>query len=457
MSVKMHAMAIGILSLTSMVAHATLNISIPRGEKTVSFRSPRGQNEICVIPKHYPGIQYKNRSLKKEQEFCSYSFYDVNGSEAAAGMNPLAICAKTNSTNPAVNLFEVRAGQSKRSVEAANCAGAKKAGKYKNSTSCSYTPAILAYYHVSQILGGIGRVPTAVLRTMDRNTHLEIAQDGLANTRKGDLINTTWSGLHSILTQGLSSSRKDLIFTQDGQQSYGAFIENPNNEVFYRALFNAGSDRAAAFRDGNAVYRLVRDQRPLSQIVSATWNQENLQKLYAMRDTTEFIVLDHILNQQDRFGNIAAQPRITYFKKNKSGAWKLALESKMEDYTKDLQEGSVDTSRAPITVSSMILKDNDCGVSKTNVVKAAGLLRHVAHMSAETYQKIMQLHGSIQANKAFFTTELLFTERDFQSVSANLTEAVQILKTNCRSGALKLDLNLDEYLSTGRTTAASCE
>lgn len=440
-------------------APAALNPTLERGERNVYLTSPGGVQEVCVMPRHYPGVRYQDEFLRSEEKLCSYSFYDVSEGDLAAGFESVATCAKTNSTNPGVDIFFVNLarGQSKASIEAARCEGADKIMKYKNSTSCSYTPSILGYYHMSQILGGIGRVPPSVLRTMDRNTHLALARQGVARTRPADLIHKTWSGLLSILTAGAASSKKDLVLTEDARQSYGALIQNPSDEVMYRALFNSGADRAAAFRDNNAYFRLVRDRRPLSQLVSASWTQDNVQKLFAMRDVTEFIVLDHILDQQDRFGNIAAQQRLVYFKKQDDGSIGLTLEKSLGDYQRDLQAGVGDNSKAPVTISSMLLKDNDCGVSKSNVVKAAGLLRLVAHMSSQTYHKLLALQGSVVANKSFFTENLLFTETDYREMVANLNDAVNILKTNCRSGALQLDLNLEEYLSTGRSTAGSCE
>lgn len=451
-------LVLGVLTL-SMTAQATLTPTLERGERNLYFQSPGGVQEVCVIPQHYPGINYKNKDLEKEQKLCSYSFYDLSAGDQAAGREAVAICAKTNSTNPGVDIFKVdtAAGQTKASVEAARCEGAKKISKYKNSTSCSYTPSIISYYHVSQILGGIGRVPPAVLRTMDRDTHLTIARQGVSRTRQGDLINTTWRGLLSILTEGLSSSRKDLVLSDDGRQSYGALTDNVRGEEFYTELFNNGTDRAAAFRDRNAMFALVKNPAPLEQIVPAAWNQATLQRLYAMRDITEFIVLDHILDQQDRFGNIAYQPRLTYFKRQDDGSVELTLEKEMADYERDVAAGIGDNSKAPITIKSMILKDNDCGVSKTNVVKNAGLLRLVRHMSTKTYRKLLDFQASVTANRSFFTSNLVFTNADYNEMVANINDAVNILKTNCRSGALKLDLNLDEYLSTGRTTPGSCE
>jgi hypothetical protein len=446
--------------IASQSALATLTPTIERGEKNVYYTSPRGIQEVCVIPAKYPGAKYSHKDLKKEQELCNYTFYPTSATEEAEHKQTVALCAKTNSTNPAVNIYEIDTGkgETQASIEKNDCDDADKIGKYKNSTSCSYTPSILAYYHVSRALGGIGNVPVSVLRSMDIETHKSLAKEGLKNTKSGELINQTWAGLNSILNQGLAHSKKDLVLTDDGQQSYGAFIVNPNGEAMYKELFNSGADRAAAFRDQNALFKLVKDSRSLSDIVTSDWNQGNVQKLFAMRDITEFILLDHILDQQDRFGNIAYQTQSVYMGKDKAEDTSFEVKSslKQKDVEKDKSEGLVDNSKPVLQVKQMTLKDNDCGVSKSNVVKQAQLLSYVRHMNPKTYKRLLELQKSVVENKKFFISNLMFTGKDFDEMVANINDAVKTLKGNCESGKLRLDLDIETYLETGKPSTGSC-
>jgi hypothetical protein len=449
------------LLLASTQVFATMTPTFERGEKNIYHTSPRGLQEVCVIPAKYPGAKYSKKDKKAELELCNTSFYEVSETQVAEGKTTAALCAKTNSTNPAVNIYELnlKIGQTKADVEKSKCSGAEKLAKYKNSTSCSYTPGIVGYYHLSRILGRIGRVPVSVLRSMDIETHKVLANQGVRNTKTGELINTTWSGLLDILNTGLNSKRKDLVLTDDGQQSYGAVIVNPNKEEFYGDLFSKGTDRAIAFRDGNSLFGLVKDRRSLDQILSNRWEQSSVQKLVQMKDITEFILLDHIMDQQDRFGNIAFQPATVYFTKDKieDQEYEVEVAHKEKEYEKDLKAGLVDQTRKPITIKSMILKDNDCSVSKTNVVKSAALLSRIAHMNPKTYKKLLKFQASLSENKKFFTANLMFTANDFDEMVANVNDAVKILKTNCQSGALKLDLDIDQYLETGRLSEGTCE
>jgi len=448
--------------LSSISAQATLTPTIERGDKNIYFTSPRGVQEVCVIPKHYDNAKYSKKDLKTEQELCSYSFYKLSEAEKNTGLNEAAICAKLNSTNPGINIFETSDELTKEYLEGNGCKDkeSKKIGKYKNSTSCSYTPSIIGYYHVSRILGGIGRVPPAVLRSMDIKTHLKIASDGTSKTKSGDLINQTWSSLKNFLSAGLNGTKKDVLLTDDGEQSYGAFTTNPKKEEFYGEFFTKGPDRAIAFRENNSIFKLVKKQQPLNTFVGSDWNQQNVQTLMQMNDMTEFILLDHLLDQQDRFGNIAYQYKYAYLKHDTEDTADIDFEIdglKKEDYDKDKSKGLVVADKTPLLVKSMILKDNDCGVSKTNVVKQAQLLKHIAHMNPKTYQKLLEFQKSILENKKFFTSNLMFTNTDYNELVANVNDAVHILKTNCNSGALRLDLNIKKYLTTGEISSGSCE
>ncbi|MFZ3229258.1 MAG: hypothetical protein WA160_03550 [Pseudobdellovibrio sp.] len=448
------------MTVFTQLAFATLTPTLERGEKNIYFDSPNGVKEVCVLPKHYPDVKYNKKDLNKEIELCSYSFYDsISAEEVAAGKSTVAMCAKENSTNPAINIYGLAKDLTKESLELADCKSddAVKIGKYKNSTSCSYTPSILGYYHVSRILGGIGRVPPSVLRTMDIQTHVRLAEIGVNKTRSEALIHTTWNSLLFSLKAGLSSSKKDLLMTDDGRQSYGVFIVNPKKEMFYKELFSAGEDRAEAFELKNIAFGMLKNQSPISSIVKNQWTAENIQKLLIMRDTSEFILLDHLLDQQDRFGNIAYQDRFVYRKKNSDTEMaELEFANDISDFTQDKSSGNT-ADLAPLKIKSMILKDNDCGVSKVNLIKNAGLLKLVAHMNPKTYKRVMQFQRSIADNKTFFTSNLLFTQADYEGLVDNLNDAASILTSNCKSGLLKLDLDIETYLTSGSVTAASCE
>ena len=138
---------------------AALNTSTPRGEQIIKIPvANSSQAEICVIPKKYPNAVYSGKDLQREQELCGL-----------VAVQPVALCPKLKSTNPAVEFFSLPEGASASQIESKMCSNeaSKKLAKYKGSISCSYTPSLLAYYHISRILGNVVQVPPVVIRTMN--------------------------------------------------------------------------------------------------------------------------------------------------------------------------------------------------------------------------------------------------------------------------------------------------
>ena len=398
--------------------------------------------ELCVIPAHFTEGKYSKKDVARESELCAYSI-DQN----------VAACGKTNSTNPGVN-FESSDTASIGEMTRANCEieDAKKLAKYKNSTSCSYTPSLLSYYHVSRMLGNIANVPVAVLRTMDLDRHKEIATRTMGTIKDHDsLIYKTWTGLKGILDKGSSSSKADLIFVEGFQQTYGALQRNPRGEEFYTEFFNRGTDRAVAFRDNNPIYKnLIKKTLDVDRQLNA----ENVQKFVQLKDAGEMILLDYILNQQDRFGNAHYKDHYYYSTTSKKdGSFKLKNESDLADVPEELRAGA-------LTIKQLMLKDNDCGVTKDNKAKKAGLLDPIAHMDPSTYKRLLELNATLEDAdiKDLFVRGMQFTEDDFKSVAANIHEATQKLQASCKSGKLALDLDIDLYFSSEPLpTAYTCD
>lgn len=423
-------------------AFATVTPDYPRGESIVSHEVNGRKSEVCVIPKHLPTGKYSKKDAENEKELCDWNI----------GVN-VAACAKENSTNPGVLFLSppknVSVADLTANCEIKNSDGesADKEAKYKLSTSCSYAPSLLAYYHMSRALGNIVNVPPAVLRTLDLERHIALAKRAIRETPADDIINKTWRGLLSNLEAGSSSSKADLLFTDNYDQSYGALQKNPKKESFYKEFFNSGEDRVAAFRDRNPIYKALINP---ALRVERDFVQKNVQAMLQLRDASDMILLDTILGQQDRFGNIHAYKRY-YYIVTEDGK----VNVKSEKDKKDIPEGIT-----AVEVKEMILKDNDCGVAKENRIRDAGLLDKVSHISPSTYKNLMALNKIIdqEDTKKLFTKGFVFTETDFKVVSRNLREAAKMLKEACAAGRLKLDLSLDKHFSTeALPTRFDCE
>ena len=188
---------------------------------------------------------------------------------------------------------------------------------------------------------------------------------------------------------------------------------------------------------------LARNQ-DISGLVGRTCTAENVQKMVQLRDASDLIVIDTLMNQQDRFGNV--HYRETYYYRdradpNPDGSPKLKSNRKLTP-EQVAQSGA-------LQVKTLLLKDNDCGVSKTNVARQAGLIDRVAHIDPDTYRRLLQFDATADspATRDFFFQELLFTSADYTSVRNNLRQLVTKLHQGCAQGRVKLDLDLQAHFS----------
>jgi hypothetical protein len=451
MKTSIHFIRILLLSFASIdseFAHATLTAHLQRGEKIVEHPVPGRNAEVCVIPKHFVGADYADKDAKVEEELCSI---EVN--------TDAAVCPKMNSTNPGLDIYSIPPGFTPKQIEAADCkvANAKKIAKYKLSTSCSYSPAILGYYHLSRILGRITNVSPAVLRTFDLQNHIALGRIALAKTAPSTLIHQTWSSLMAQLTAGIKSSRRDFLLTDDFTQSYGALSLNPTKEEFYKEFFNSGANnvaRAVNFRDKNPIVALLARNADVSTFVGRSFTAENIQKMVQLKDAADLIVIDTLMNQQDRFGNIHYIQSYYYLdtkELNQDGSASLKSSTKLTP-----QEA---TQVGAVQVKEMLLKDNDCGVAKQNIAKQTGLADHISHIDPNTYLRLLQLDaaGDSAATKEFFLQGLVFTANDYVSVRKNLKDLANTLHQACLKGRLKLDLDLRVHFSKQEIKAQRCD
>jgi len=422
-------------------ALATMDPSELKGVEIRSLEVPGRRPELCVIPLHIPGVKYKKKDSAHEDLLCSLNI-DVTA----------ATCAKTNSTNPGVNFFTSETLTPEQLI-AAECEAedSKKQAKYKLSTSCSYTPSLLAYYHVSRALGNVLNVPLAVIRTMDIDRHRSIAKKALSLIgNKEELIYKTWSSLKSALDAGKESKRADLLFVDGYEQSYGALQRNPRGEEKYPEFYNGGADqpaRAANFKKKSPIYK---DLISSTNKVPREFNQENVQRFVQMRDAADMILIDTILSQQDRFGNVAAEIKY-YYAGKKDGVFQVKSD--------DQDELPAKVKDVAFAIKEVMLKDNDCGIVKSNTLKDAKLLQGVAHMSPQTYKNLLLFQQFMNTNEAheYFEHEILATDHDIRAIQRNLNDAVELLQERCKDGDLKLDLDLDIYFSGAELpTSYSC-
>jgi hypothetical protein len=435
-----------------------LDVRDLKGEKATSFFSTRGVEEKCVVPTKWPGGYYTDKDKKQEGKLCEQDFY-----------KNVATCPKYNSTNPGILIIEPTEKYSREAINASNCdtdaMGLKTESKFKQSLSCSYTPSIIAYYHFSRLLGGAGRVPVNVVRTMDIATHRELSNKANAKSLSG-VIDQTWRSFQDVHN---NPGRYPKVIDSTRSQVYGALVSNIKGENIYSEV--------NGFGDYETRYPRFMKQRPflnvastqsLTQIAGSNSFQKVAPLAVQMKDVSDMILLDTLLNQQDRIGNIHF--KFVWYIQDAStpGSWlteksdaKVVINkaTRARETVIPTEEKATMTAKNAVLVKEMYLKDNDCGVAKTNMMRQNSALEAVRHMSYKTYSHFMGLAKAIPMNvtRDFLYREFLFDEEDYEKVYANAKKAKEILYGNCKSGALKFDIDLEDYTAGATPSAKSCD
>lgn len=426
--------------LAPMLAQATLTPNMPgRGAEKIAL----DRGELCFIPNRLEGSKFSKKDLERERDLCGMNIGTSN-----------AVCGKTESTNPALEFFEVPEGMTAAQIQAKNCFVQKPGGekgdntfkklaKYKSSTSCSYTPSLLAYYQVSRFLGNINQVPPAVLRTVEAETHKAIGSKAEATIKdKASLIAQTWAGILSILTKKQAHAKSTNVFTDDYKYSFGALQMNPSKEEKYSEMYNGGSDqptRTANFKAKNTTYARLTNA---AAIKSLNWSEANAQEVLKMQNVADMILMDTMLSQQDRLGNLHYTMEAYGIVKDASGKTKV---DKLDSLSKkDIAAGKTYPA-GTLMLKKMMMKDNDCGVTKENHLKNGKLLEGLKHFNPETFEKLLKLYKLINTaeGQAFFKLETGMTATDITTFKTNVAHSVNVLVNTCKAGQLSLDLDLD--------------
>ncbi len=408
-------------------------------------------NEKCWSAKPILKSAADSKKLKEEQELCAMDFYSEQYS----------ICPKLNSTFPGVLVIKRPETMTDGQFKAQYCARldsakeaklAKVEAKFKQTTSCSHASSPVAYYRIAEFLGGI-KVPTAVFRTMDKQKHLEVTKTANALLKgRSDLIAQTW---RRFLTLHANPAQFPGVF-QDGDV-FGALSENIKGEFKFRAVSGMGDyeTRYQRFMKQPA-FLAVSSGEAVAKLAGGTDFKKLAQTVTVMKDVSNMVLIDYMLNQADRIGNIHFKYKLYKLENGR------VVESKSE------AEIDIDTNKETIPVAEQqrikdgevlvretILKDNDCGVSKSNEMRRHKILERVRHMSAKNYRQTLKLAEFIKSEEGtnYLRTELRIPlniingDESVAGIKNNIIQAAKIIKANCESGVLKLDLNLEKLLA----------
>lgn len=422
------------------------------GLKRTVYQSPQGISELCATPRKWAGATYTDSDSKKEDTLCKYDFYATVG-----------ICPKYSSTNPGLMIIEPDARFSKQAIDASDCdlkkLGLKTDAKFKQSITCSYTPSILGYYHLSRILGDVGRVPVSVFRSIDIKTHkaqTTKAMNYLRNTKLA--IKDSWAMLERVHA---NPQNYPNLVERSGTQMFGALSDNIRNEEQYVEVSGVGSydSRYERFLKQRP-YQLVSNSASPQQIIGSNEFTRVAQTVLQMKDVSDMVIIDTLMNQQDRIGNIhykfvwyTIHPQSLSLERFKSKA-----KIKNGKITIPAEEQASMANRKAVLLKEMILKDNDCGVIKTNMMRRVSAIEGVKHVSYRTYANLLSFETALSgpSAKEFFTKELLFSDSDYNTLKRNALFARQILVKKCQSGELKFDVDLEDYIPGATPIRKAC-
>lgn len=485
-----------ILSLTSplqAIAGLTLNsdqfkAGAAKAENVMEFK----KGDACIIPQKYSldvkTSNYSNKDQEKDQvkeaKLCTID------------LNNTALCPKLNSTNPGTLIIDPKDISNKDATTDSVCK-TKSFGvdaKFKQSITCSYTPSALAAYHLSRMLGNQLITPVAVARSMDQKRHSDLIEQALRilAARSNEIIYKSWNQFRTRDTE--RSEAKLYLNSPQGPLLYGALSENLKHESIYTEVSGVGpyDTRYQRFTQ-QAPFKRVTNPDSVETIIGGGVSElKSLPTLQQMIDVSNMIVLDTLLAQDDRIGNIHFY--LSYATLNQDGTYSMkplkkdelkhvesllikqykstsrwkeeditnATESftkyKLKQLAKEGPAKAEKFNRNGILLRQMVLKDNDCGVDvdkRSNNMRVISAIESLRHISPTTYFNILRLQQAAKGTdlQNFFLNTLLYRSRDYtggrKTFIDNLNKVADTLKAYCNNNTLKVDL--------GPQTIDSCE
>ena len=459
--------ALSLSGSTSLTAAATFSGS------AVTYRTPNGLEEQCLSIRRMPGGTYSDTDRDQERKFCAIDFYAGNH----------ALCPKVFSTSPGTLIYDLSKGQYAGDIaafEAEQCATSSPAKRgapgepvsYKmtmngDRTSATFSTAALLYYHFSRYFNADVHVPASTYRSMDKEEHLKrVTRRGLefsAHRKGGAMNHAGWKILDAAEKNPATYRATDELFTADRKQVYGVLLE-PHGDR-YGAEVNG--TRQSGWGDGQnrdfqetAPFLALRSALPLYQAIDAGINEasENTtlrqamrngvapeQMVFWMKELTEITLLDYIFSQQDRVGNI---DYLSYWYWIEDGKIR-HMPASGTHLPDELAEHHA------IRIRRTQLNDNDAGgkVPYANFTKKTGMLEKIRHYNADTYLRLQRLAADFEARGElhdYVRDSFGLSRAQFEQVANNTLLAAGILRSSCRTGKLRFDLDPAAFLLEGK-------
>ena len=460
--------------ITAGLAHATDRVL---GE-TITFQSYNGVPEACVRITPIPGGRYDEEDLEDEVALCSLDLYSES----------IALCPKIWSTSPAVVLYDIGEGKFKgdrAGFQSKICAGGKVAKHVsegqisrikftmnQESTSATFSTSPILYYHLSRYFNFQTKVPVSVWRSMDKSVLLnEVAIGGRILTEGMphlSMIHAAWKALVDTIETPESYAKptaygtSEDILTSDGTNAYGVMYDGGGTqygpEINGIPVDDTAEARYAAFMQTPTTIALA-TEGPLKVAIEtglrlggATFTPEGreeqaisaAQMVFWMRETSEVLLIDYILAQQDRPGNIDYQE---YYYWIKDGDAK-----KMRVRNQRPGEGEIPLEA--IMIQRSRINDNDAGarIEYDNHFMALEVLDKLRHFAPEQFNQLRLLNADFESKGPkyeWLRDSLGLDISQVEMIRKNTRRANEVLEKNCQLGLIRFDLDAKEFFLKG--------
>ena len=415
-----------------------------------------------IVPPLSPEISAEDQAA--QDAFCAI---DVTSAS-------VAMCPKNWSTSPAALIYsleqtswEGRAAE----FEAQVCGVGGRArdqshaelAMFKNSlngreTSGTFAPSSVLYYHFSRLLQTRLRVPVAVLAEFPRDNYLQrVVVPGVKNSesKRLKMLHAGWLDMDKALSDPGNYPHRRELLTDNNNDLWGVFLlqaghrygpevngtresgwgEGQNRDFQRTAPFLALREDlplASAIKAGIA---LAREDEKMAEALSPTAPVQQI--AWWMNDITEMVILDNLLGQQDRIGNIDYLWRWLWWDQGT-----LRFSQRRPD------------NQAAGKLRITILNDNDAGVRSgyANYARRTGMLDGWHHIDPGLYQRVQSLAADFSDAGPVASAVLgnyRLSSREAKGIIKRGIEIADQLRERCESGALRFDLSLRNVLNPG--------
>lgn len=457
------------ISVIASLSSGSLLAAPVTGEVT-EFRTEDGVVERCVRITNFPNAHYSINDREIESAYCSLDF------------STLALCPKLWSTSPGTILYEIDASTDEGNIsrfERENCsdgrhakqAASREPGVFKVSinardTSATFAPASWVYYHLSRYFQTNVHVPVAVYRSMDAKSHNKrVVKPALVivDDRHGlRMLAAGWRELDAIETGQQGGIAAAAVLTDDGRQIYGVVLNSTGDR--YGPEFNGTRESGWGMGQNNdfqqtAPFLALRNAKPVAEaardsIEEARINPKMAKALPAdtpveqviiwMQEVLEITLLDFMLGQQDRIGNIDYTWRwywIADGKLQSQAAHGMEIPEKLEAFN-------------PVRLRQSAINDNDAAVRTgyADFADRTHMLEGLRHYNPELYQRLGRLAADLRKQGPAYqwlTGSAGLSEKEAGVIAKRTGQAFDLLAADCRSGSLVLDLEPEMALNPG--------